>query len=159
MVDPISAMAIAGSAFSALKKGISIGKQVESIGKDLSRWMSAVSDIDRAHHEAKNPPIFRKIFNAKSVEQEAIELFTQKKQLENQRDELRKLISAMLGPSAWQELLRMEAEIRKQRKETLYAQREARRQFVEIISIFFLVFIIVGFFVFILWLFMNRGSL
>ena len=159
MVDPISAMAIAGSAFSALKKGFSIGRQVESMGKDLSRWMSAVSDIDRAHHEAKNPPIFRKIFNAKSVEQEAIELFTQKKQLENQRDELRKLISAMLGPSAWQELLRMEADIRKQRKETLYAQREARRQFVEIISIFFLVFIIVGFFVFILWLFMNRGSL
>ena len=159
MVDPISAMAIAGSAFSALKKGFSIGRQVESMGKDLSRWMSAVSDIDRAHHEAKNPPIFKKIFNAKSVEQEAIELFTQKKQLENQRDELRKLISAMCGPSAWQELLRMEAEIRKQRKETLYAQREARRQFVEIISIFFLVFIIVGFFVFILWLFMNRGSL
>ena len=159
MVDPISAMAIAGSAFSALKKGFSIGRQVESMGKDLSRWMSAVSDIDRAHHEAKNPPIFRKIFNAKSVEQEAIELFTQKKQLENQRDELRKLISAMLGPSAWQELLRMEAEIRKQRKETLYAQREARRQFVEIISIFFLVFIIVGFFAFILWLFMNRGNL
>ena len=159
MVDPISAMAIAGSAFSALKKGFSIGRQVESMGKDLSRWMSAVSDIDRAHHEAKNPPIFKKIFNAKSVEQEAIELFTQKKQLETQRDELRKLISAMLGPSAWQELLRMEADIRKQRKETLYAQREARRQFVEIISIFFLVFIIVGFFVFILWLFMNRGSL
>ena len=159
MVDPISAMAIAGSAFSALKKGFSIGRQVESMGKDLSRWMSAVSDIDRAHHEAKNPPIFKKIFNAKSVEQEAIELFTQKKQLENQRDELRKLISAMLGPSAWQELLRMEADIRKQRKETLYAQRDARRQFVDIISIFFLVFIIVGFFVFILWLFMNRGSL
>ena len=159
MVDPISAMAIAGSAFSALKKGFSVGRQVESMGKDLSRWMSAVSDIDRAHHEAKNPPIFKKIFNAKSVEQEAIELFTQKKQLENQRDELRKLISAMLGPSAWQELLRMEADIRKQRKETLYAQREARRQFVEIISIFFLVFIIVGFFAFILWLFMNRGNL
>ena len=159
MVDPISAMAIAGSAFSALKKGFSIGRQVESMGKDLSRWMSAVSDIDRAHHEAKNPPIFKKIFNAKSVEQEAIELFTQKKQLENQRDELRKLISAMCGPSAWQELLRMEADIRKQRKETLYAQREARRQFVEIISIFFLVFIIVGFFVFILWLFMNKGNL
>ena len=129
------------------------------MGKDLSRWMSAVSDIDRAHHEAKNPPIFRKIFNAKSVEEEAIELFTQKKQLENQRDELRKLISSMCGPNAWQELLRMEAEIRKKRKETLYAQREARRHFIEIITIFFLVFTIVGFFVFILWLFMNRGSL
>ena len=162
MFDPITigaCLTTASTAFAGLKRAFQAGRDIESMSKDLSKWMSAVSDIDRAHHEAKNPPIFKKIFNAKSVEQEAIELFTQKKQLENQRDELRKLISAMLGPSAWQELLRMEAEIRKQRKETLYAQREARRQFVEIISIFFLVFIIVGFFAFILWLFMNRGNL
>ena len=159
MVDPISAMAIAGSAFSALKKGVSIGRDIESMGRDLSRWMGAVSDIDRAHHEAKNPPIFKKLFYGKSVEAEAIELFTQKKQLQNQRDELRRLISLMCGPNAWQELLRMEAEIRKQRKETLYAQREARRHFIEAISITFLVIFISCFLLVITWLFVNRGSL
>jgi len=157
MVDPVSAMAIAGAAFNTLKKGVSIGRDIESMGKSLSQWMSAVSDIDRAHHEAKNPPIFKKIFNAKSVEQEAIELFTQKKQLENQRDELRKLISSMCGPNAWQELLRMEADIRKQRKETLYAQREARKQFIEVISIMFLVMTVAGFFIFLFYLWYNRG--
>jgi len=159
MVDPISAMAIAGSAFSALKKGVSIGRDIESMGRDLSRWMGAVSDIDRAHHEAKNPPIFRKLFHGKSVEAEAIELFTQKKQLENQRDELRKLISAMCGPNAWQELLRMEADIRKQRKETLYAQREARRHFVEVVSIIFLILVISCSVFGLVWLFVNRGRL
>ena len=158
MVDPVSAMAIAGAAFNTLKKGVSIGRAIESMGKSLSQWMSAVSDIDRAHHEAKNPPIFKKIFNAKSVEEEAIELFTQKKQLENQRDQLRVLISSMCGPNAWQELLRMEADIRKQRKETLYAQREARKQFVEVISIIFLVLTVSGFFIFIFYLWHNRGS-
>ena len=159
MVDPVSAMAIAGAAFNTLKKGVSIGRDIESMGKSLSQWMSAVSDIDRAHHEAKNPPIFKKIFNAKSVEEEAIELFTQKKQLENQRDQLRVLISSMCGPNAWQELLRMEADIRKQRKETLYAQREARKQFVEVISIIFLVLTVSGFFIFIFYLWHNRGTL
>ena len=159
MVDPISAMAIAGAAFNTLKRGVSIGRDIESMGRDLSRWMGAVSDIDRAHHEAKNPPIFKKIFNPKSVEEEAIELFTQKKQLENQRDELRKLISSMCGPNAWQELLRMEADIRKQRKETLYAQREARRHFIEVISIIFLVITVCGFFMFIFYLWYNRGKL
>lgn len=157
MVDPVSAIAIAGTAFNALKRGVSIGRDIESMGKDLSRWMSAVSDIDRAHHEAKNPPIFKKIFNAKSVEQEAIELFTQKKQLESQRDDLRRLVSSMCGPSAWQELLRMEADIRKQRKETLYAQREARKQFIEVISIMFLVITVAGFFIFLFYLWYNRG--
>ena len=158
MVDPISAMALAGSAFSALKKGVSIGRELESMGKSLSQWMSAVSDIDRAHHEAKNPPIFKKIFNAKSVEQEAIEIFTQKKQLENQRDELRKLISGMLGPNAWQELIRMERDIRKQRQETLYAQREARKHFMEVVVVIGSAIIVFIFIVGITWLFTNRSS-
>lgn len=157
MVDPVSAMAIAGTAFNALKKGVSIGRDIESMGKDLSRWMSAVSDVDRAHHEAKNPPIFKKLFNGASVEQEAIELFTQKKQLENQRDELRKLISSMCGPSAWQELIRMEKDIRQQRKETIYKQREARKHFIEILAVIFLIITIVGFFVFIIYLWNNRN--
>ena len=157
MVDPISAMALASSAYASIKKGIGIGKELHSMSKSLSTWLSAVSDIDRAHHEAKNPPIFKKIFYGKTVEQEAVELFTQKKQLENQRDELRKLISSMCGPNAWQELIRMEADIRKQRKETLYAQREARRHFVEIISIIFLILLISCFIFGLAWLFVNRG--
>ena len=158
MVDPISAIAIAGSAFNALKKGVSIGRDIESMGKDLSRWMSAVSDVDRAHHEAKNPPIFKKLFSGASVEQEAIELFTQKKQLENQRDELRKLISSMCGPSAWQELIRMEKDIRQQRKETIYKQREARKHFLEAIAIVLLALTITGFFILLLYLWHNRRA-
>jgi len=158
MVDPISAMALASSAFATLKKGISIGRELESMGKSLSTWMSAVSDIDRAHHEAKNPPIFKKLFSGKSVEQEAIELFTQKKQLENQRDELRKLISSMCGPQAWQELIKMERDIRKQRQETLYAQRESQKHFMEAIAITFLIIVVIGFAIGLLWLYVNRGS-
>lgn len=157
MVDPISAMAIAGSAFSALKKGVSIGRDIESMGKDLSRWMSAVSDVDRAHHEAKNPPIFKKLFSGASVEQEAIELFTQKKQLENQRDELRKLISSMCGPQAWQELIRMEKDIRKQRQETLYKQREIRKHFIEICAIILLVITLGAFGILMLYIFTKKG--
>jgi hypothetical protein len=40
-----------------------------------------------------------------------------------------------MGQSKWDELIRMEANIRKQRQETLYRQRERRRKFVEIIAI------------------------
>ena len=158
MIDPISSMALASSAFATLKKGVSIGRDVHSMGKSLSQWMSAVSDIDRAHHEAKNPPIFKKLFAGKSVEQEAMELFTQRKQLENQRDELRRLITSMCGPSAWQELIRMERDIRKQRQETLYAQREARKHLVEAIAIIFLIIVVIGFAVGLLWIYVNRGS-
>lgn len=152
MIDPVSAFAIATSAYKALEKGVGAARNLESMGKDLSRWMSAVSDIDRAHHEAKNPPLFKKLFSGASVEKEALDLFIQKKQLEEQRDNLRKLISSMLGPQSWQELIKMERDIRQQRKETLYKQREMRRHFMEAIAATFLGVIVVAFLAFILTL-------
>jgi hypothetical protein len=150
MIDPVSAFAIATSAYKALEKSVGAARNLESMGKDLSRWMSAVSDIDRAHHEAKNPPLFKKLFAGASVEKEALDLFIQKKQLEEQRDNLRRLIGSMLGPQAWQELIRMEKDIRQQRKETLYKQREMRKHFIEAIAATFLGFIVIAFLTFII---------
>lgn len=152
MIDPVSAFAIATSAYKALEKGVGAARNLESMASDLSRWMSAVSDIDRAHHEAKNPPLFKKLFAGASVEKEALDLFIQKKQLEEQRDNLRKLIGSMLGPQAWQELISMEKDIRQQRKETLYKQREMRKHFLEAIAATFLGVIVIAFLAFILTL-------
>lgn len=152
MIDPVSAFAIATSAYKALEKGVGAARNLESMASDLSRWMSAVSDIDRAHHEAKNPPLFKKLFAGASVEKEALDLFIQKKQLEEQRDNLRRLIGSMLGPQAWQELISMEKDIRQQRKETLYKQREMRKHFLEAIAATFLGVIVIAFLAFILTL-------
>ncbi len=152
MIDPVSAFAIATSAYKALERGVGAARNLESMASDLSRWMSAVSDIDRAHHEAKNPPLFKKLFAGASVEKEALDLFIQKKQLEEQRDNLRRLIGSMLGPQAWQELIRMEKDIRQQRKETLYKQREMRKHFMEAIAATFLGVIVIAFLAFILTL-------
>lgn len=127
-------MATASAAFGAIKKGFQIGRDIESMAGDLSRWMGALSDIDQAEKEAKNPPIFKKLFAGKTVEQEAIEVFAAKKKAQQQRDELKQWISFTLGKSHWDELVATEGRIRKQRQETLYAQRERRRKFVEIVA-------------------------
>mgnify|MGYP001383603118 FL=1 len=133
-MDPISAMATASAAFSALKKGFAIGRDIESMASDLSRWMGALSDLDQAEKEAKNPPIFKKLFAGQSVEQEAVMAFANKQKAEQQRYELKQWISLTMGKSKWDELVRMEGQIRKRRQETLYAQRERRRKFVEIVA-------------------------
>ena len=127
-------MATASAAFSALKKGFAIGRDIESMASDLSRWMGALSDLDQAEKEAKNPPIFKKLFAGKSVEQEAVEAFAAKKKAQQQRYELQQWISLTMGKSKWDELVRMEGQIRKRRQETLYRQRERRRRFVEIVA-------------------------
>jgi len=134
-MDPVSAMATASAAFGALKKGFAIGRDIESMASDLSRWMGALSDIEQAEKEAKNPPIFKKIISSKSVEQEAIEAFAAKKKAQAQRDELKQWMQYTIGSKAWDELIAMEGQIRKQRQETIYRQRERRQKFVEIVVI------------------------
>jgi hypothetical protein len=96
--------------------------------------MGALSDLDQAEKEAKNPPIFKKLFAGQSVEQEAITAFANKQKAEQQRYELKQWISLTLGRSKWEELVKMEGQIRKRRQETLYRQRERRRKFVEIVA-------------------------
>ncbi len=133
-MDPISAMATASAAFGAIKKGFQVGRDIESMASDLSRWMGAMSDLDMLEKEAKNPPIFKKLFAGKSVEQEAIETFAAKQKAETQRYELKQWIGMTMGRSKWDELVKMEGSIRKQRQETLYKQRQRRRKFVEIVA-------------------------
>jgi hypothetical protein len=133
-MDPISVMATASAAFGALKKGFAVGRDIESMASDLSRWMGALSDLDQMEKEAKNPPIFKKLFGGQSVEQEAITTFANKQKAQQQRYELQQWISLTLGKSKWDELVKMEGQIRKRRKETLYKQRERRRKFVEVVA-------------------------
>ena len=158
MIDPVTAMATATSAFNALKRGVEFGRDIESMAGDISRWMSCLSDVEQAEKEAKNPPIFKKIISSKSVEAEALELFMTKRKMQQQRDELRNLISWSAGPSAWDELVATEVRIRKERQATLYKQREKRRHFVEAISISFLILLMFVCVFGLGWLIMNKGS-
>ena len=144
MIDPITALATATSAFNLIKKGFEVGRDVESMGSDLGRWMGAMSDLKKADEYAKKPPLFKKIFNAGSVEEEAMAAFMAKKKAEDMRDELKKLISWTRGPSAWDELLRMEAEIRKKRQQAIYDQQERQRKVFETIAIVLLIGLCAG---------------
>ena len=133
-MDPVTLMAGATASYNAVKRAIAAGQELESMIGSLSKWMSCLSDLDQAEREAKNPPIFKKLFSGKTVEQEAIEIFAAKQKAQQQRDELRQFIGLTLGRSKWDELVATEARIRKQRQETMYAQRERRRKFVEIVA-------------------------
>ena len=140
MFDPVSigvAMSTASAAFGGIKKAFQAGRDIESMTQDLSRWMGAVSDIDNAAKTAKNPGVFKKVFGGGSVEQEAIEAFAAKKKLEEQRYELKQFLMFTHGSASWEELLRMEGQIRKRRQKEIYEKAKFKRQIFEwtIISI------------------------
>ncbi len=156
MIDPISAIGIATSAFNAVKKAVGAGREIEDVAGALGKWMGAVSDIKKAEEMNKKPPIFKKLFASGSVEEEAMQIFMAKKKAEDMREELRNIISYTRGPSAWQELLKTEADIRKRRQATIYAQEERRRKILEIVAICVLVIVVGGFIFFLAYLWSIR---
>ena len=134
MIEVAAALSVATSAFNAIKKGFEVGRDIESMSGDLSRWMGSVSDIDKAGEYAKKPPLFKKLFAAGSVEEEAMASFMAKKKAEDMRYQLKQLISLTRGPAAWEELLATEGAIRKKRQKMIYEQKERQRKLMEIIG-------------------------
>jgi hypothetical protein len=130
MLDPITLSAAvtgATTAYSAIKKAIMVGKEIEDMSSELSRWMTAVSDVDNVHRNANSPSALDKIFNG-SIEQVAIESFSAKKKLAKQREELKNFLVANYGTAAWDDLIREEGRIRRVRQEAVYAREERNRQ-------------------------------
>ena len=156
MIDPITAIAGATAAFNAIKSGFSVGRDIESMGKDLGRWMNCMSDLKKAEEYTKKPPLFKKLFAAGSVEEEAMQVFMAKKKAEDMRAELRQIITMTRGISAWDELIRTEGDIRKKRQQMIYAQEERRRQLIEIIAVIALVGAIGAFVTFIGYLYFLK---
>jgi|TARA_Y100000592_G_C5339852_1_gene253678 hypothetical protein len=155
-MDPASiglAITAASKAFTAIKNGFAIGRDIESMGKDLGRWMGALSDIDNAEKSAKNASPLRKLFKGKEIEASAIEAFTAKKKLEAQRQELKSFINFHYGANSWNEILHMEAEIRKQRQKEIYERQELVRKIWEYIGWFVLFCTVIGFIIFLAWLY------
>jgi len=131
MIDPISAIGMATAAYNGIKSAISTGKEISEMGKTLGQWAGAISDLDFAHKQAENPPFFKKLFGADQIEQNALEVWGQKQKAKEMREELRSYISLYYGPSAWDQIVKIEGEMRKKRKEEAYAAEERKQKILE----------------------------
>ena len=159
MIDPITAIAGATAAFNTIKNGFAVGRDIESMAGDLGRWMGAVSDLKKAEELNKKPPLFKKLFNAGSVEEEAMEIFMAKKKAEDMREQLRQIIIYSRGMSAWQELLKTEADVRKRRQKMIYDQKERQKKLIDGILIGVLVFILAGALIGFIMLLQSTGKI
>ena len=121
-MDPFTAMAAATAAFKGIKKAVEVGKDISSIGGTLSSWSKAVSDMDFLDEKAKKPPMYKMFTNNQA---NALDEWTKKQKLKEMRTELKEYISFVYGPSAWKEIVRIEAQQRKEQRELVYKKQEA----------------------------------
>ena len=131
MIDPVSALAIATSAYNALKRGIELGRELSDMGNQLGAWAGAVADVKSAEEEAKDPPLFKKLISSGSVEQEAMQALVARKKIEQQERELRELIVYKWGTDAYVEMMRDRARIKDTRERAILNQRRKMRKLIQ----------------------------
>jgi hypothetical protein len=120
-MDPLTCIAAASTAYKAIKKGFEVGKEISSMGSQLNQWSKALSDLDFAHEQASKPPMYKMFSDTQS---QALEAWSCKQQAKEMREELRSYISFVHGPSAWDEIVRTEAKMRKEQRELVYKKQE-----------------------------------
>lgn len=127
MFDPVSigmAISVGSKAFGLLKQGIAAGREIQDMASQLSEWGKAVSDIAYAADKANEPPgIFKTLFGG-DTQKSAIDIFAAQKQCEQQRRELKQLVSYSYGHDAWLEFQAIERRVREQQREQVYRRRE-----------------------------------
>jgi len=142
-MDPVTAIGIATTAYKTIISGFKVGKQVESMSKDLGRWMGAIQAVKDGHKKKKS-----RSFG--SVEEEALETFAAVKEAQRMERELRNFVNLSHGPNAWNEVLRIQAQIRKEKKEAMLEEKRKQRKMIEntiiggcvLFFVFFIIYIV-----------------
>ena len=101
----------------------------------MGKWYSAVSDFRKGQSMQKKPPLFKKLFAAGSVEEEALALLIHEKKIMEMEKELQALLNFRFGYGTWDELKEMQRKIRAQREKEFYNVKERQRAILEGISI------------------------
>ena len=118
-MDPVTGIAIASTAYKAICTAFQHGREIEQMAGDLGRWMQGINAVKEGHSRAKGRRIG-------SVEEEALETFAALKKAQQMENELRNFITGHYGMNAWQQIIKIQADIRvRQRQEKI---ESARRQ-------------------------------
>jgi nitrogenase subunit NifH len=131
-MDPLSLVAMASTTFKGLQVLVSKGAEIEQVAQKLGHWYGLVSDLREAEREAENPPLFKKMFDGESVEQQALNAVIAKKKIEEQEKEVRELITWAYGNETYKEMMQLRREIRAKREKMIYKQRRKQRRMLDL---------------------------
>lgn len=137
-MDPMSAIAIAGTAFNAIKAGFEHGREIETMAGDIGRWMGAIKDVKEGAAKKKKSKMYG------SIEEQAFEEFAALKEAERMENELRTFVNMNYGPNAWNQIVRIQAEIRVREQEAIAQAKREHDEFIEKVCIWVGIIAVVG---------------
>ena len=135
-MEPLALLSMATTAFKGVQTLVQRGREIEDVAQHLGRWYGYVADINEAQRESEKPPIFKKLLDKGSVEQEALNAIIVKKKIEQQEREIRDLIVVVYCIDTYREMIQMRRDIKTKRENLVYRQKRRRRSILDGIAVF-----------------------
>ena len=144
-MDPVSLFMAATAALNTVKKLVEAGQEIEGVLGQIGTWLGKVNELQAIDN--KKPSIFKRIGGGKSVEEEAMEQLQRREAIRKQHLELMSMVKLRYGPSAFDDLMVLQRQIKLKRERELIHQAQRRKDVVMYIG----AAIIVGLCIWAMW--------
>lgn len=126
-MDPFTLLAVAKASFEAVKAGVAVGKEIQSVAKDLGSLFDSVAHITRI---AAEPPKAG-LLSGKTAEQMAMEAYAAKAEADQLLQDLKNTFVSEYGIAAWDTILSETTKIKKAQKAAAIQAEKDQAEFVE----------------------------
>ena len=148
MMEIAAAISLASSTFSALKRGMEAGREIEDMMGYYGKWFEAKEALSEQTIHSRNQPIVKKLFSGSSVEAQALEITAAKHKMERMEKELKEYLIYTGQVDFYNDMMRERRSIRQARLEQARERAARKRLIVDCcaggVLIFVGVFVIVG---------------
>lgn len=120
-------MSAASTAFEHVKKAIAVGKEVHEVATELGGFFEAISNFKDGQKQAENPPVFKKLLHAQSVEREALEYVIHQQRVFQMEKELRELIWYAYGDNVYNDMMDQRKKIQVARERAAHQQEQRKK--------------------------------
>lgn len=140
-MDPLTILALAKGSYEALKTGISVGKELQSMFGDMMSLLDSAGQLAKIAAKPPRPGLF----DEKTAEQIAIEAFTAKVEIETMLAEVKNTFISEYGISAWDQILKETVRIKKEQAAARLQAAKAQEELMDNVMLYgsvFLLFIV-----------------
>mgnify|MGYP001384926205 FL=1 len=135
MVEVGMAISLASQAFSAIKKSVEMGREVEDIAGYFGKFFDAKDQLAAASQYDKNQPMVKKLFAGNSVEAQALEITAARHKMAALEKELREYLLYTGQVGFYEDMMKERRNIRAARLREAARKAESKRLWTDIIAL------------------------
>ena len=122
-MDPLTLLAAAKASYEAIKAGIAVGKELQSMASDMGSLFDSVAAITRTAADPKGS-----LMAGKSAQQIAMEAYAAKAEADTMMEELKNHFIGEFGIAAWDQVLSHTTQIKKDQKAAALEAAKAQEE-------------------------------